>query len=200
MQGTLLHRDALGAVLLVGGVGYELRLPSRTAERLGPVGGPVELWVHTSVKEDALDLFGFSSHGERALFRLLLEVPKVGPSMALLLLSALSPGELAQVVLRGDIARLTQVKGIGRKTAEALLFHLKDRAQEIGVVASDAPRSGQSQPPARAHASDELVSALLGLGYRPAQAEGAARAAHEALPGAELPALLREALKTLRVA
>ncbi len=184
-------------MLLVGGVGYELRLPARTAERLGPLGGPVELFVHTAVKEDAIDLYGFATLGERALFRLLLEVPKVGPSMALLLLSALAPAELAQAVQRGDVARLTQVKGIGKKTAEALLFHLKDRGLEIGAVAQ-APISAASGP-SPAPATDELVAALLAPGYRPAQAEGAARRAREALPEGDLSLLVREALKALRV-
>ena len=171
-------------------------MPAGSADELGPLGGPVELWVHTSVKEDALDLFGFTSLGERARFRLLLEVPKVGPALALILMGSLSPAELALAVRQGDLARLTRVKGIGKKTAENLLFQLKDRVMELAASgATSAHPLGVSTAPTGA----ERVAALMALGYRPAQAEQAAVKARERQPGGELGALLREALQTLRV-
>ncbi|HUB07183.1 MAG TPA: Holliday junction branch migration protein RuvA [Myxococcales bacterium] len=199
LEGKLLASDAAGATVVAGGVGYELRLPAPTLEGLGPAGGQVALWVHTAVKEDAVELFGFASERERALFRLLVGVPKVGPAMALLLMSSLAAGELAAAVRQGDLARLTRVKGIGKKTAETLLFHLKDHALEIAAAAADFPAGPRPGPAAPAPPSDELVAALLALGYRPAQAETAAARARERIGGTDLALLVREALQVIRV-
>src|ERR1700722_1514339 len=137
LAGTLFSLEGDEAIVLCGGVGYLLRLPTPTAGALGPAGSSVTLWVHTSVKEDSLDLYGFASARQRALFQLLLAVPNVGPKLALLLMSSVPPGVLARAVQHGDIPTLTRVKGIGKKTAEALLFHLKDRALEIAAMASE---------------------------------------------------------------
>jgi Holliday junction DNA helicase RuvA len=128
---------------------------------------------------------------------LLLAVPNVGPKLALLLMSSLPPAQLAKAVQHGDIPALTRVKGIGKKTAEALLFHLKDRALEIAATASEGLGIA-SDVERRPAPKDDLMAALLALGYRPAQAEAAATHAREQLPGAELDPLLREALKALR--
>jgi len=197
LSGTLFSLKGDEAIVLCGGVGYFLRLPGPTAGALGPEGSQVSLWVHTAVKEDALDLYGFGSARQRALFQLLLEVPNVGPKLALLLMSSVPPAVLAKAVQQTDIPALTRVKGIGKKTAEALLFHLKDRALEIaamsaegvGVVAEAAKPAGPA---------DDLLAALLALGYKPAQAEAAAAHARERLPGAGLESLVREALNALR--
>jgi Holliday junction DNA helicase RuvA len=177
-------------------VGYELRLPQPALDTLGPTGSPVEVWVHTNVKEDAIDLYGFSSPAQLSLFRLLIGVPKVGPSLALLVMGSLTPSELAAAVRGGDTARLTRVKGIGRKTAETLLFNLKDRVLEI-AASSGGQRPGPASRIERP-AADELISALLALGYRPAQAEAGAQAARERTPEADLSILVREALKVLQ--
>jgi Holliday junction DNA helicase RuvA len=154
----------------------------------------------SSVKEEAIELFGFASDRERALFRLLVEVPKVGPAMALLLMSSLSPSELAAAIRTGDLARLTRVKGIGKKTAETLLFHLKDRALQIAAVTAGSLAAGASPEKPKATPLDELVAALLALGYRLPQAEMAAQRARERLPSADLALLVREALQVIRVA
>jgi holliday junction DNA helicase RuvA len=200
LQGTLLSRDAASATVVVSGVGYELRLPAGTLEGLGPIGAAVELWVHTSIKEEAIELFGFASDRERALFRLLVEVPKVGPAMALLLMSSLSPAELATAIRTGDLARLTRVKGIGKKTAETLLFHLKDKALQIAAVTVGALAPGTVAEKPHPAPVDELVAALFALGYRLPQAEVAAQRARERLPNADLALLVREALQVIRVA
>lgn len=198
LTGTLLSRVGDEAIVVCAGVGYTLRLPGPVANGLGPSGELVSLWVHTAVKEDAIDLYGFASARERALFQLLLGVPNVGPKLALLLMSSLPPSQLAKAVQHADLAALTRVKGIGKKTAEALLFHLKDRALEIAATADQ----GFSPTPQAQGApqSDELVSALLALGYKPAQADAAAKRARERLPDGLLDPLLREALKVLRQA
>jgi Holliday junction DNA helicase RuvA len=196
LKGTLLWRDGDGAMVLAGGVGYELRFSQPDLEALGPLGRPVEVWVHTNVREDAIDLYGFSSPAQRSLFRLLLGIPKVGPSLALLVMGSLTPSDLASAVRSGDTARLTRIKGIGRKTAETLLFNLKDRVLEI-AASSTGLRPGTSERQERS-ASDELISALLALGYRPAQAEAAAQAVRNRAPEADLSILVREALKVLQ--
>ena len=197
LSGTLLSREGDEAIVVCAGVGYALRLPGPVAESLGPSGGSVTLWVHTAVKEDALDLYGFASARERALFQLFLGVPNVGPKLALLLMGSVPPALLSKAIQHGDTAALTRVKGIGKKTAEALLFHLKDRALEIAATAAEGfDHPGTSPRPALAN--DELLAALLALGYRPAQAEAGAERARERLPGATLEKLLREALNVLR--
>jgi len=196
LKGTLLLREGDGAVVVTGGVGYELRLPQPALDNLGPTGSTVELWVHTNVKEDAIDLYGFSSPSQRSLFRLLIGVPKVGPSLALLVMGALTPADLVAAVRAGEPSRLTHVKGIGRKTAETLLFNLKDRVLEI-AVSGEVSRPGAFERSARPP-SDELISALLALGYRPAQAEAGAQAARERTPETDLSILVREALKVLQ--
>jgi len=197
LAGTLFSLEGDEAIVLCGGVGYLLRLPTPTAGALGPAGSSVALWVHTAVKEDSLDLYGFASARQRALFQLLLAVPNVGPKLALLLMSSVPPAVLARAVQQGDIPTLTRVRGIGKKTAEALLFHLKDRALEIAAMASEGLGIA-AETERRLAPDDDLMAALLALGYRPAQAEAAAAHAREKLPGAELDPLLREALKALR--
>jgi Holliday junction DNA helicase RuvA len=197
LSGTLFSLKGDEAILLCGGVGYLLRLPTPTAGALGVEGSQVSLWVHTVVKEDALDLYGFASARQRSLFQLLLEVPNVGPKLALLLMSSVPPTVLAKAVQQGDIPTLTRVKGIGKKTAEALLFHLKDRALELAAMASEGIGIA-AEVVKVAVPADDLLSALLALGFRPSQAEVAAAHAREKLPGAGLELLVREALKALR--
>jgi len=197
LNGTLLSREADEAVVVCAGVGYLVRLPAPVADGLGPTGQNVSLFVHTVVKDDALDLYGFASARERALFQLLLGVPNVGPKLGLLIMSSVPPAALSKAVQQGDLTALTRVKGIGKKTAEALLFHLKDRALAIAATAAEGLEpspSTERKPPV----DDELVSALLALGYKPGHAEVAAGRARERLPAGDLDPLLREALKVLR--
>jgi Holliday junction DNA helicase RuvA len=206
LRGTLLVREGETAIVVAHGVGYELRMPTSALDRLAAAGSPgheVELYVHTAVREDAIDLYGFGTLPERVLFRLLLGVPKVGPSLALLIMGALSASEIARAVQQQDPLVFTRVKGIGKKTAENLLFHLKDRALEIAATASDQQAAGAGaveRYSAPAGPEDELVSALLALGYRLSQAEEAALLARERLPNGELDPLVREALRILRQA
>jgi Holliday junction DNA helicase RuvA len=215
LRGTLLVREGESALVVAHGVGYELRMPASALDRLvgrgsapgtgtvGAGGMEVELYVHTAVREDAIDLYGFATLPERVLFRLLLGVPKVGPGLALLIMSALSASDIARAVQHQDPLAFTRVKGIGKKTAENLLFHLKDRALEIAATASEqeatsAPARGGF--PSASGPQDELIAALVALGYRTAQAEDAAQRARERLPDAGLDPLVREALRVLRQA
>ena len=166
-----------------------------TLTRLPPVGETVRVRVRTVVREDAFELFGFLSLVEEEMFTLLTSVSHVGPRLAMTVLSGLEVDELVVALERGEVARLTRIHGVGRKTAERLVLELKDK---VKVLPRSTP-SAASRPAAEGARAD-LVSALANLGFRPAQAEAAAEAALNKLGPAELEALLREALRTLRTA
>lgn len=193
LHGTVLEKGEDEAIIEVAGVGYRVAFSVLTLARLPPAGEPVRVRVRTVVREDAFELYGFLGPVEEAMFTLLTSVSHVGPRLAMTVLSGLEVDELVLALERGEVARLTRIHGVGRKTAERLVLELKDKVKVL-------PRSG---PQPRAVGGDEgpradLVSALANLGYRPAQAEAAAEAALEKLGAAELEALLREALRTLR--
>ncbi|HZJ55013.1 MAG TPA: Holliday junction branch migration protein RuvA [Myxococcaceae bacterium] len=195
LHGTVLEKSEDEATIEVAGVGYRVAFSVRTLTRLPPVGDPVRVRVRTVVREDALELFGFLTPIEEAMFTLLTSVSHVGPRLAMTVLSGLEVDELVVALERGEVARLTRIHGVGRKTAERLVLELKDKVKVL-------PRS-TAAPAVRATdegARSDLVSALANLGYRPAQAEAAAEAALAKLGAAELEALLREALSTLRTA
>ena len=195
LHGTVLEKGEDEAIIEVAGVGYRVAFSVLTLARLPPAGEPVRVRVRTVVREDAFELYGFLGPVEEAMFTFLTSVSHVGPRLAMTVLSGLEVDELVLALERGEVARLTRIHGVGRKTAERLVLELKDKVKVL-------PRSG---PQPRAVGGDEgpradLVSALANLGYRPAQAEAAAEAALEKLGAAELEALLREALRTLRTA
>jgi holliday junction DNA helicase RuvA len=194
LRGRLLSEEPNGSVLLeVGGVGYEVMVPVGALGRTRSAGEDVELFVHTHVREDALDLFGFPSDLERRVFRLLLGIPNVGPKTAVGVLSALSVSELSRAVRAGDLARLAKVPGIGKKTAERLVLELKDKLAAVGP--DEAPVG-----PRVATASDargRLLSALTNMGYRPAEAEKAVSSLGEKVEEAPIGDLLKEALARL---
>jgi Holliday junction DNA helicase RuvA len=166
LRGRLSRKEPEEIVVDVQGVGYRLIVPLSTYLVLPDIGDETRLLVHTLVREDALELFGFASDGERRLFRLLLTVQKIGPRLAVAALSGLSPDVLVAAIESGDAARLATIPGIGRKTAERLVLELKDRVARVTVDA------GQ-----KVFASDRLEedarSALTNLGYRPQVVEQA---------------------------
>jgi Holliday junction DNA helicase RuvA len=194
LTGKLLGDDVEGVVTLdVQGVGYDVAVPLGTIGRArkGP-DAVLTLFVHTHVREDALELFGFSSELERKVFRLLLGVPNVGPKIALAVLSALPAPELAQAVVGEDRARLNKVPGVGKKTAERLVLELREKLLKLGPVQT-APGSGPS-----AHADGEkLMGALTNMGYRPGEAERALSVLKDRLGRESLSDLLRAALAEL---
>jgi Holliday junction DNA helicase RuvA len=179
-------------VLDVNGVGYLVHLSAASLAQLPPRGERATLRIHTHVREDALDLFGFVTEEEQEVFRALVDVKGVGPRAAQNILSGIEARELAQAVAHGDVARLTRVPGVGKKTAERLVVELKDKLATLARAAG----------PARAKAGggilDQLAQALVGLGYKQAQAEEAAHALREEVEGRSLDELLREALKRMR--
>ena len=196
LHGTVLEKSADEAIVEVGGVGYRVAFSALTLGRLPPVGETVRVRVRTVVREDAFELFGFLTAVEEEMFILLTSVSHVGPRLAMTVLSGLEVDELVVALERSEIARLTRIHGVGRKTAERLVLELKDKVKVLPRASSPAPRAASRDEGPRA----DLVSALANLGYRPAQAEAAAEAAIGKLGAAELEALLREALRSLRTA
>jgi Holliday junction DNA helicase RuvA len=194
LKGTLVEKGPLEAIVDVQGVAYRVALSAMASARLPELGQPVSVRIRTVVREDALDLYGFLSKPEEELFLLLTSVSGVGPKMALTVLSGLEVGELVAALSKGEVARLTKIHGVGKKTAERLVLELKDKVKLLGVESASGA-SKKQQPPA----ASDLVSALVNLGYKPAQAESAADVAVERA-GVEAPfeAQFREALKALR--
>jgi Holliday junction DNA helicase RuvA len=149
----------------VGGLGYELEAPLSTFFHLPAVGAEVHLLTHLVVREDAHVLYGFATEEERRLFRSLIKVSGVGPKIALALLSGISVSAFAECVQREDVAALTRVPGVGRKTAERLIVEMRDRLAAPPVAAG-----GGTAVDAGASAANEAYGALVALGYRPAEA------------------------------
>ncbi len=191
LRGVLAEKSLSDAVIDVNGVGYRVVFSLLTLAKLPEVGQAVVVRVRTVVREDAFDLFGFLSRAEEELFLLLTSVSHVGPKVALNVLSGLEVDELALAIAQGEVARLTKIHGVGKKTAERLVLELKEKVKLLAL--RGGPKGSRRVEPG---AKADLVSALVNLGYKDAQAEAAADAAiGEA--GAEAPfeLLFREALK-----
>lgn len=187
LRGTLAAKNPPQLLLDVNGVGYELEAPMPTFYELPAVGESVTLFTHLVVREDAQLLYGFSRAGQRALFRSLLKVNGVGPRVALAVLSGVAEDELARCVAQDDVARLTQVPGIGRKTAERLIVELR------GKLLSGGDGAARGAPALATDPVGEAVSALIALGYKPNEASRAVRGIKGENLSSE--ALIREALK-----
>jgi Holliday junction DNA helicase RuvA len=194
LKGVLLEKSAADVIVDVNGVGYRVYVSLMTLAQMPGQGSPVQFRIRTVVREDALDLFGFLTRPEEELFLLLTSVSHVGPKMAMNVLSGLDTQELVSAIAKGEVARLTRIQGVGKKTAERLVLELRDKAKLLAV---DGKPSGGA--PQQISASNDLTSALLNLGFKEAQADGAMRIATER-HGADAPfeLLFREALKTLR--
>ncbi len=175
LRGRLVHKAPPQALIEVGGVGYEVEAPMSTFHALPAVGAEVRLLTHFTVREDAQILYAFASEAERALFRSLLKISNVGPRIALAILSGVSVEAFAQCVQARDVAALTRIPGVGRKTAERLIVEMRDRVggASVGTMPGAAP--------AAAGAEGEAFAALVALGYTPVEATRMLRAAE---PGA----------------
>ncbi|OQX69774.1 MAG: Holliday junction branch migration protein RuvA [Sorangiineae bacterium NIC37A_2] len=196
LVGKIVADDPPHIVLEVGGVGYELTCPLGTpgrAER--SASGEVILSVHTALRQDALELFGFASSLERLAFRRLINIPGVGPRLAVAVLSVLPPDELAEVIGQEDAAKLTKVPGVGKKTAERILLELRGK---VDFAVSGAPGTPAASVPNPKAIGEKLASALTGLGYKTAEAERAVtQVLAEEPESLDLSTLLRKALHVL---
>jgi len=194
LRGVVVEKNLSDAVVDVNGVGYRVHFSLLTLARLPEEGQPVRIRIRTVVREDALDLFGFLSRAEEEMFQLLTSVSNVGPRLAMTVLSGMEVLELNDAIGHGDVARLTKVHGIGKKTAERLVVELREK---VKLVQLQAEAEGTAAP--AFDVRGDLVSALVNLGYKSAQAEKAADVASQrAGTDAPFELLFREALKGLR--
>jgi Holliday junction DNA helicase RuvA len=187
LAGVLAQKSPPALVVEVGGIGYELEAPMSTFYGLPPVGQPVRLLTHLVVREDAHILYGFGSAAERQLFRSLLRVSGVGPRIALAILSGSTAEAFAASVHAGDVAALTRIPGVGRKIAERLIVEMRDR---LASAASEAHAAAVTAP---VGVAAEAYSALVALGYKPAEATRLLRSAGG---GASTEELIRGALQS----
>lgn len=191
MQGTLVAKQPPTILVNVNGVGYELEAPMSTFYELPTEGESVTLHVHMVVREDAQLLFAFSSQQQRELFRSLIRVNGVGPKVALAVLSTMSAEELMRCMAQEDIAQLTKVPGIGKKTAQRLVVEMKDRLQkEFGDVALEAAMQSNG----RGNDRQDAIAALVSLGYRNGDASRVVSGLPKELTSQEM---IRQALRSL---
>lgn len=206
LHGTLVDRAGTRVIVDCGGVGYEVTCSAYTLAALPPLGETVTLLVHTAVRETEIALYGFGSAQERALFDLLITVKNVGPSSAVGILSGgHGPREVADLIAREDVAALTRIKGIGKKTAELLVVELREKCEmmllswtadgELRPVAATAG-AVRGAPKRRDPMLEDVASALLGLGWRQPEVDKVVgELAIE--PGTTLEALMRQALRAM---
>lgn len=170
LRGTLLSKKPGRVVLEVGGVGYKVFIPLSTYYDLDGEGAAVAFRIHTHVREDTMALYGFLTEIEEVLFQKLIAVAGVGPSLALKVLSGLEPHDLVEAIRQGDLRRLSSVPGVGKKTAERVVVELKDKMPEVMSLAGEE-LTGEEAPAAEPSLSDDLLSALINLGYQRNQAD-----------------------------
>jgi len=187
LRGVLVDKGIDHVLVDVAGVGYRVAVSLNTLAALPPVGATATVHTELIVREDSLSLVGFATVDERAAFDLVTGVQGIGPKLAMSILSTMEPGELARAVRDGDHARLTKIPGIGKKTAERLVLELRDKFAGA-PSATTVPKMGGSQA---------VSSALINLGYKPAEAERAAAEAGKAHPGAGVAELVKAALRLL---
>ena len=190
LRGRLLRKDTQEAVVDVGGVGYRVVIPLSTFYRLGGEGDEVSLLTYTHVREDVLALYGFLTAGEQALFERLISVAGVGPKLAVSILSGIEAPELVEALRASDVVRLTRIPGVGKKTAERLVLELKDKMQGLAAP-TEAPAPPRGSP------KDDLLSALVHLGYSRPEAERAADRALREDGSGRFEDLLRRTLRLL---
>jgi len=191
LTGTLAAVSPERVVVDVGGVGYQVAISLATYYELEKAGaeGRVRLFVHTHVREDQIALYGFWTEREKEIFERLIEVSGIGPRLAQVVLSGMPPEDLASALAAGDVARLTRIPGVGKKTAERMVVELRDKVAALAAEAPAAAAAGASD--------DELVQALVNLGYKPTVAEKAVGETRKAAPEAAFHELLRLALRRL---
>lgn len=187
----MLRRDPERVLLDVGGVGYEVSIPLSTFYELEKCesDGAISLFIHTHVREDALELFGFWTEREKQVFERLISVSGIGPKLARVILSGMAPEQLMLAIAGGDTARLATIPGIGKKTAERMVVDLQDRMRRLSAELEETPKVDDT--------GSDLVQALVNLGYKLNQAERAVVQVRETNPDAPFHELLRLSLQRL---
>ncbi|HPX60849.1 MAG TPA: Holliday junction branch migration protein RuvA [Deltaproteobacteria bacterium] len=192
LTGTIAHKSPDHIILDVQGVGYRVLIPFSTYYEL-PETGTVSLHIHTSVREDAIQLYGFRTRLEKSFFQMLISVSGIGPKLARDILSNIQPDPLAQALRQGDIAKLSAIPGIGKKTAERLVLELKDKVTKLDIPSVPA---ADAKPLPESDMVEDVVSALINLGYKEPQVRKV-MAGLDVPPGANLEEMLKQALKVL---
>jgi holliday junction DNA helicase RuvA len=190
LRGKLLSKHPNQAIVETAGVGYDVTISVPTFSDLPAIGGEVALHIHTHVREDALALYGFLKSSEKFLFEKLITVSGIGPKLAITILSGMAADEMVGAIHGNDVAKLTRIPGIGKKTAERMVLELRDKLPEVGAaIVPSAPTMNADE--------EDVLSALLNLGYQRAAAEKALAIATKNGKGQSFDALFREALAGL---
>jgi Holliday junction DNA helicase RuvA len=198
LRGNIILKQPNALVVDIAGVGYEVSIPLSTFYDLGEVGSEVSLRVHTHVREDAIQLFGFRTKLEKEVFLKLTSVSGIGPRLAITILSGIPVWELVLAIQRNDLARLTGIPGVGRKTAERIVVELRDKLgalaeeREGAKTASERPAAGVD-----GSVSQDTIAALVALGYQKQAAERAVAAALRESDDISIESVLRRALKLI---
>jgi Holliday junction DNA helicase RuvA len=201
LSGTLLSKQATSVILDVGGVGYEITIPVSTFYELEDPGATVQLRIYTHVREDALQLYGFKTARERELFMRLISVSGIGPKLGITLLSGMSADEMIASIRTNNLARLTLIPGVGRKTAERLVMELRDKVAALSSPELEeelGARTAEGAPlPTEDSMRSDVLSALLNLGYQRSSAEKAVTAAMDEGGDVSVESILRRSLRKL---
>jgi len=194
LRGRVIDKQPNRIIVDVQGVGYDVQVPLSTFYEVGDEGSDVALRIYTHVREEALQLFGFLTDLERQLFERLIAISGIGPRLGLSVLSGIEPADLIRAIRTQDVARLTKIPGVGKKTAERIGLELKDRLPPVAVQAAEpAAPTGRPEDLLR----DDLLSALVNLGYQAAAAEKAIDRVIKASPDAGFEQVLRDALRSM---
>ena len=194
LRGTLLEKHPNLVIVDVQGVGYEITIPVSAFSSLPEKGQPVQLHVHTHVREDALALFGFISAADKALFEKLITVSGIGPKLAVTTLSGLTATDLVAAIRSGAIEQLVRIPGVGKKTAERMVLELRDKLELIGIPA----RAESASKTAFSSIEEDVISALMNFGATRASAEAAVTKARSTSDSNDFDPLFRRALKLVR--
>ncbi|MDQ2937056.1 MAG: Holliday junction branch migration protein RuvA [Acidobacteriota bacterium] len=201
LSGTLLSKQATSAIVDVNGVGYEITIPVSTFYDLEEPGSNVQLRIYTHVREDALQLYGFKTARERELFLRLISVSGIGPKLGITLLSGMSADEMIASIRTNNLARLTLIPGVGRKTAERLVMELRDKVASLSSAELEeelgAKTSAGAGVPSEDSMRSDVLSALLNLGYQRNSAEKAVTSAVDEGGEISVELILRRSLRKL---
>jgi len=198
LSGRIIHKQPNSIIIDVGGVGYEVNIPLSTFYDLGEVGSDASLRIHTYVREDAIQLFGFRTGREKELFLRLTSVTGIGPKLAITVLSGMPVDELIMAIRTNDLARLTAIPGVGRKTAERLVVELRDKIAALSSKQAEEEYRAATAVQAVADGfKEDIVSALVNLGWQKAVAERAVTAALKEEKDHSFEYILKQSLKRL---
>jgi holliday junction DNA helicase RuvA len=194
LRGTLLEKHPNAVIVDVQGVGYEITIPVSAFSSLPEKGQPVQLHIHTHVREDTLALFGFVSAADKALFEKLITVSGIGPKLAVTTLSGLTAADLVNAIRSGAIEQLVRIPGVGKKTAERMVLELRDKLDLVGL-----PARAEAAPKSTFNSNEEdVISALMNFGASRPAAEAAVTKARSTAESNDFDPLFRRALKLVR--